>query len=172
MTLALVPAPALAQPAPGTELRGTITSEVNTKTAYVGQDVMVNNVATSSGSIQGATMRGTVTSVQRAGQGRPAKIQLHFNYLALRGGKTYPINGAVTSVHEQTKSNALKEAGGALAGMLVGNAIFKTLFAASGGGIVGAAGGYLVAHNNRQDMTIPSGSIVVVQLGTVHRQAQ
>jgi hypothetical protein len=169
--LALWPGGAVAQPAPGTELRGTMGSTVDTKSAYVGQDVIVNNVANPSGSIQGATLRGTVSSVVRAGQGRAAQLQLHFNYLVLRNGRTYPVNGSVTAVHAETKSNALKEAGGALAGMLVGNAIFKTLFSASGGGIVGAAGGYLIAKNNRQDMTVTAGSIVVVHLGTVHRQS-
>ena len=174
MTAAALPltqAAAVAQPTSGMEVRGTIRNEVDTKGAYVGQDVIVDNVASSNGSIQNATLRGTVTSVQRAGQGKPARIQMHFNYLRLSNGTTYAISGQVLSMNAQTKSNAVKEAGGALAGMLVGNAIFKTLFASSAGGVIGAAGGFLVAKNNRENMTIPAGSIIAVQLSNVRRQS-
>ena len=70
-----------------------------------------------------------------------------------------------------TKSNALKEAGGALAGMLVGNAIGKTLFHTGAGGAVGAIGGFAVAKNNRSNVVVPAGSNVVVQIVSARRQA-
>ncbi len=170
LAVALTQSVALAQPAPGTELRGTITTSLNTANAYVGEDVLVNNVATADGSIEGAMMRGTVTDVVRAGQGRAAQIRMHFDYLTLANGRTYPINGVVVSAKAQTKSNAAKEVGGSVVGMLVGNALFKTLFAASGGGIIGAIGGFLVAKNNRQNMVVPAGSVVAVRVATPRRQ--
>jgi len=116
-------------------------------------------------------MYGTITHVVRAGQGRSAQIQMTFNRLRLANGTTYAINGVVTGMQANTKSNAVKEAGGAVAGMLVGNMLLKTIFHASGGGLLGAAGGYLIAKNNRENMTIPAGSVVRVELRSVRRQA-
>jgi hypothetical protein len=160
-----------AAPTPGSELRGLLRTAIDSKTAYVGEPVLMYDVANRSGSIQGATMRGYVSSVVHAGQGRPGKVQLRFTSLTLRDGTRYGVVGEATGVSAQTKNNALKEAGGAIAGMLVGNAIFKTLFLSSAGGLVGAAGGYLLAKNNRQDVTIPANSVVVVSISSTRRQA-
>jgi hypothetical protein len=162
---------AFAQPPPGTQLQGTITSSINTANAYVGEDVTVANVASENGAIEGATLRGTVTDVTRAGQGRPAQIRLNFNYLTLANGTTDPIDAVTLSVNAQTKSNAATEAGGALGGMFAGNAIATTLFAASGVGLIGAIGGFLLARNSHQNMTIPAGSVVAVRIVTPRRQA-
>jgi hypothetical protein len=163
---------AFAQPPPGTQLQGTITSSLNTSNAFVGEDVTVANVASENGAIQGALLRGTVTNVTRAGLGRSAQIGLTFNYLTLANGTTEPIDAQTLSVNAQTKSNAATEAGGALGGMVAGNAIAKTLFAASGGGLIGAVGGFLLAKNSRQNMTVPAGSVVAVRIVTPRRQAQ
>ena len=163
---------AFAAPAPGTVLHGTMAASLNTANAYVGEDVIVTNVASDSGAIQGATMRGTVTNLTRAGQGRAAKVRLQFDYLTLANGTTYPIDGVTLSVNAQTKNNTTKEIGGAIGGMLVGNALLKSVFAAAGGGILGAVGGFLLAKNSRQNMTIPAGSVVAVRVIQPRRQAQ
>jgi hypothetical protein len=171
LALFALPAAASAQPAPGTELRGLMRNTIDTKTAYVGQEVYVDDVASSNGRIQNATLRGTVRNVVRASQGRPAKLMLRFTTLTLRNGTVYRIDGTATGVNARTKNNALKEAGGAVAGMLVGNAIFKTLFQSSAGGLLGAAGGFLVAKNNRENMSIAAGSVVVVTISSSRRQS-
>ena len=85
-------------------------------------------------------------------------------------GARYSIDSRVTNVNVQTKSNAGKEAGGALAGMLVGNAIGKVLFGGSAGGAIGAAGGFLLAKNNRQNVDVPAGSYIQVELLSVSRR--
>jgi hypothetical protein len=157
----------------GQQFAGTITTTVNTKDAYVGEPVTLQHVTSENGAVAGATMYGKITHVVRAGQGRTAQLQMTFTKLVLRSGATYAISGVVTGMQAQTKSNALKEAGGALAGMIVGNIIGKTIFHASTGigGFLGAAGGYLAARNNRENMTVPAGSAVRVTLRTVRRQA-
>jgi hypothetical protein len=86
-------------------------------------------------------------------------------------GATYSVRGVVTGIQKVTKSNALKEVGGALAGMIVGNIIGKTVFHTSVGGLAGAAGGYLLAKNSRENMTVPAGSTVTVKLVQARRQA-
>ncbi len=162
---------ASAAPVAGAQYAGTITTSINTKSAYVGQPVTLTRVSSQSGDVSGATMYGRVTSVVHAGQGRSAQLQMTFTRLVLHNGTTYAINGVVSGMQASTKNNALKEAGGAVAGMLIGNMIGKTVFHASGGGFLGAAGGYLVAKNNREDMTVPAGSAVNVTLRSARRQA-
>ncbi len=157
-------ATAFAAPQAGTMLTGTLTTSLDTKTAYAGEDVTADNVSSSDGSISGATMSGTVAAVTPAGQGQAARIRLHFNYLRTQSGRLYDIDGVVTQLQAQTKNNGLKEAGGGLAGMLVGNAIGKTIFGIAGGGLVGAVGGFLIAKNNRENMTVPANSTVTVRL--------
>jgi len=42
----------------------------------------------------------------------------------------------------------------------------------SGGGIVGAAGGYLIAKDNRADVVIPGDTAITVRLLRARRQPQ
>ena len=156
----------------GSLLNGTLNQNLSSNHAYVGEPVSLSNVTSDdgSGSVVGGTLYGSVTSVTKAGQGRPGRISMTFTRLVTRSGATYAVSTTVTKTQTTTKNNALKEAGGAVAGMLVGNAIGKTIFHIGGGGIVGAAGGFLLAKNNRSDVNIPAGSIVQVQVITVVRR--
>jgi hypothetical protein len=92
--------------------------------------------------------------------------------MVMSDGSTYAVDGVVTGMQAQTRTNAAKEAGGAVAGMLIGNAIGKTIFHAGGGGVVGAIGGFLVAKNNRQNMAIAAGTTVTVHMLSVRRQSR
>jgi hypothetical protein len=163
---------ALATPPPGTVLSRQISHSVSTKDAVVGQAVAITHVTSPGANVHNATMYGTVTKVVRAGQGRPAQLRITVSRLTLPTGETYNVDGVVTGIKAVTKSNALKEAGGAVAGMIVGNIIGKTVFHTSGGGLAGAAGGYLLAKNSRENMTVPEGSNVTVKLVTARRQAE
>ena len=166
------PPPAVAPAEPGREVTGVLEMPLDSKTAYVGQEVALRNVASADGTIRGATLNGTVTEVRRPGQGNNAQIRIHFDSMRRADGTRVPIDGVVDSMQAQTKSNAAKEAGGALLGMLAGNALLKTLFGLSGGGIIGAVGGYLIAKDNRADVVIPANTAIDVQLLTPRRQAR
>jgi len=173
LSMVLVTQAASAAPHAGAQYAGFITTSVSTSNAYVGEPVTLTRVTAEDGSVAGARMYGTVTRVIKPGQGQPAQLQMTFTKLVLPSGATYAIDGVVTGMQAQTKNNALKEAGGAIAGMIVGNIIGKTIFhAATGiGGFLGAVGGYLIARNNRTNVTVPAGSAVRVSLRTVRRQA-
>ncbi|TAM60887.1 hypothetical protein EPN52_03980 [bacterium] len=171
-SLSLIPTGAFAQGvSAGSTLNGTIAQDVSSKDAHVGQAVTLKNVnsADGSGQVAGATMLGHVTSVQRAGQGRPGKVEVTFDRLDLRNGNSYHVQSHVTHLEVQTKNNTLKEAGGAVAGMLVGNYLGKVI-GVGGGGLVGAASGYFLAKNNRENVTVPKGSVVSVKLTEVARR--
>lgn len=167
----LLAAPALATPPPGTHLSGQIQQNISTASANVGDAVTVTNVVAPGANIHNGTMYGTVTKVVRAGQGRPAQLRITMHSLRLANGETYHVDGVVTGMTANTKSNALKEAAGAVGGMIVGNILGKTIFHTGGGGLVGAASGYLLAKNNRENMTVAKGSGVTVVLATARRQA-
>jgi hypothetical protein len=157
-------------PLPGTELTGIIGTALDSKSAFVGEEVVLTGVSSDDGSIAGATVTGTVSHVTNPGQGRNAEIELHFDSLQLRNGTVYPVDGVVASMQVNTKNNAAKEVGGALLGMLAGNAIAKTTLGVSGGGIVGAIGGFLIAKDNKTDVVIPANTAVTVRLVNARRQ--
>lgn len=166
------PLPAGAPAQPGREATGLLETPLDSKTAYVGEEVALGNVASTDGTIRGATLNGTVVNVARPGQGRNAQIQIHFDSLRRADGERTPVDGVVESMQVQTKNNALKEAGGALLGMLAGNALFQTLFGVSGGGVIGAIGGFFIAKDNRADIVIPENTAITVQLVPLRRQAR
>jgi hypothetical protein len=155
----------------GMELSGILGTPLDSKTATVGEPVTLMDVVAANGSINGASLLGTVVDVQHPGPGRNAQIMLHFDTLQMPDGSTAPIDGMVVSMKIKTKSNAAKEVGGALVGMIVGNALGKTLLGVSGGGVVGAFGGYLVAKDDRTDITIPANTGVTVRLVRERRQS-
>lgn len=169
--LSMTPVAAVAAPAAGMQLAGSLATPVDSHTGYVGEPVRMTSVYSEDGSIRGGTMYGTVTAVQHAGQGRPGRLQMTYTRLVLPSGATYAVDGVVTGMQAQTKNNVLKEAGGAVAGMLVGNAIGKTIFHVAGGGLIGLAGGFLLAKNNRQDVTVSRGTAVRVTLRSVRLQS-
>jgi hypothetical protein len=158
-------------PAPGTQFGGTLLTSVSSKTAHVGDQVVLVNVNSVDGSIAGARMFGRVAATQHAGQGQSGQVYLSFDTLQLANGAIYPIYGEVTQVSVKTASNGPKEALGALGGMIVGNILGKWI-GTNYGGAFGAAGGYLVAKNNREDVSIPANSNVNVRLVPPRPQEQ
>ena len=158
----------------GTSLNGALSQSLDSGKAQVGQPVTLTNVTSADGSgrIVGATMYGHVSAVQRAGQGRPGRIEIQFDRLTTSDGTSYTVQGQVTNLTAKAKSNTLKEVGGAVAGMLAGNYLGK-LIGVNVGGLAGAAGGYFLAKNNRTNVVVPQGSLVTVRLTEVaRRQAQ
>ena len=144
----VMPLAAQADLAQGTVLNGIMDQNLSSNHAYVGERVSLSDVTNDngSGSVVNGRLYGEVTQVQPAGQGTPGKIRMHFTRLVLRNGAVFAVDTQIVGVKAHTKNNALKEAGGALAGMLVGNAIGKTLFHVGGFGLLGAAGGFLIAR--------------------------
>jgi uncharacterized protein YcfJ len=149
----------------GTVLSGTLSTELNTKTANPGDTFTLNNVTTANGdgTIGAATIYGHVVSVQRAGQGKRPQIQLAFDRIVTPDGRSQDIFGTVQSMQQNQASNAKKEVLGAVVGDILGNYLGKHL-GTDLGGLIGAGGGYLYAKNNTQNVSVPQGSQVSVQV--------
>ncbi len=171
LVLAALPLVASAAISPGTTFTGTINQSLSSNVVQVGTPFTMSNVNSSDNKINGATIRGHVAAVQKAGQGTPGKILLSFDSISTRSGNTYALDARATNVQANTKSNAVKEVGGALAGMIVGNIVGKAI-GTNLGGLAGAAGGYIIARNNRQNVTIPQNSSVQVQVLSARQQAR
>lgn len=163
----------------GTVIDARLNQALDSGSAHVGDQFSMTVVPpypSGNPAFQGATVSGVVTKVQRAGQGRNPEIVIEPQYLHLYGGSTVSIYGNVTSIaaNKSTGETAGKAAIGALAGMLIGNAIGKTIFHASGGGAVGLIGGAMLGANSKSNFTIPAGANATVQLTqtvTVRRQS-
>jgi hypothetical protein len=174
--IALTPLGAMAQNmgglAPGTELAGTMDQTIASSNAQVGDPFKISNVSSVDGSgvITDATIYGHVTSVTTAGQGRNAGVQLAFDRIQTQDGRNFALDARPMHIDVVTKSNALKEGGGAFAGDLLGNWVGQTI----GLGVLGPlglVGGYLLAKNSRQNVTIPQNSLITLQVLTARRQA-
>jgi len=163
---AVLPIAALAQLSPGTTLTGTFDANLSSNHAQVGQPFTISNVHSSNNDINGATIYGHVASVQAAGQGTSGKIRLTYDKLNTRGGGIYQISAYTANVDMQTKSNAGKTVGGAAAGALVGGLLGHGI-----GALLGAGAGAAIAGNNRQNVLIPQGSSISVQIVRSRRQS-
>lgn len=155
-----------AQISAGTSLVGTLDRTLDSKHTQAGQPFLLTNVNSSAYDINGATIYGHVQSVQKAGAGTKAQLKLAVDKVNTRSGNIYKITGYATNVKVNTKSNAGREAGAAAAGALVGGLIGK-----GWGAILGGTGGFLVAKNVHEDISIPQGSLVTVEVTQARRQA-
>lgn len=164
---ALLPLAALAQLTPGTTLVGSIDQNLSSNHAQVGQPITISNAHSTNFDINGATIYGHVSGVQAAGQGTSGKITLAFDKVNTRSGNIYQIQGYASEVAVKTKSNALKEVGGAAAGALVGGLLGHGV-----GALLGAGGGALYAKNSRENVSISQGSSISVQITQSRRQSQ
>ena len=184
VAVAAAPVAALAQNGPitpGMQLQGTLDQGLNSAHAYVGERFMISNVTSTGGygRVVDATIFGHVSGVTKAGWGRPGRIRLAYDALETHNGRYFSLDARPTRIQVMTKNNTAKEVGGAAAGEVVGNVAGKwiggSLLGASTAAIlgpIGLIGGFLVAHNNRAQVTIPQNSLVTLQVLHAYPQAR
>ena len=170
----LAPAAALAVtltlPA-GTQVNVTIDSTLDSSTTKAG-DTFTAHIAqpipNGDEALAGGWVIGHVVKVQKAQQGRNPEIDLKFDQLQLTDGSSASINATMTQAEPKAKpKSGAKVAIATIGGLLVGNAIAKTVFHSSDHGIAGAAGaagGFLIANNSRTDVQFPAGSKMTMQM--------
>lgn len=153
--------------ASGLAINTTLGTELNTATAYVGQPITLNVQQPGSGgaaALSGATIYGEVVDVQAAHQGVNPSLAISVNAIKLAGSSAQqPISAKVVRMNPVQGNNFTKEAGGTLGGMLLGNWIGKSLNN-NQGGLIGAAGGYLLTSNSKTNLDVAAGSAVTLQL--------
>jgi len=160
----------------GATLSTHASSRICTNTNQVGDHVtatLENAVSGSNGAAipAGATVNLTVTRLKRSENANdPIVMEFAVNSVTF-GGKTYPIEGTVTSatvdrVKDQPSSkDAQKVAIGAAAGAIAGKILGKSTKATVIGGAAGAAAGAATAAATANYQgCIPSGGSIVVKL--------
>lgn len=165
---ALCAAPAFAQQTlpQGAVVKGTLAQVLASKSANVGDQFQLTNVASQDGSVTGATVYGHVAAVQRASQGRRAQLQLAYDRIQFADGTSTDVRGSTVSMTQKQRVNTVaKDVVGAVGGMVIGNIIGKwTGLPTNLGGGLGAAGGFLVANNVQQNFTVPAGTTITMRL--------
>ena len=162
----------------GAQIDARMRTTIDTGKAHVGDRFVMDVVPpypSGNPAFQGGIIAGEVTSVTTAGQGRKPSLGVQFDYLRLADGSTVDISATMTDDQRKDEhKNGFKVALSTLGGMLLGNAIGKTVFHTGGGGAVGAAGGLLYGLNGKSNFQLPSGSNVLITLNqtvTIRRQA-
>jgi len=166
--------------AKGDNVNLAMQSTLNTGTAYVGERFTARVVPPypeGDTDLENAVASGEVVKVTPAGQGRNPELLVNFSTITLANGSSYPINAEVTGAGttQQSKSGGhtvLTTIGGLIAGNVIGKVIFH---AATGiGGLIGAAGGFLIGQNKKANLTLNPGANIQLTLTRpllVRRQA-
>jgi hypothetical protein len=163
---AVASAPRVVSLASGTMLDATMDQTIDSGSAQIGQRFTMTVVPPfpqSNSQFESATLTGHVTNVVAAGQGTNPQLAFAIDKIALADGATgHPIL-MVQAQETQRHDNTTNVAASALAGMLVGNWIGKTVFQSNAGGAVGAVAGVLYASNKKQNVSLAQGSQVVFE---------
>jgi len=166
VTPAVASAPRVVTLASGTTLDAKMNQTIDSGSAQIGQRFTMTVVPPfpqSNSQFQSATLTGHVTNVVAAGQGTNPQLAFAIDKIALADGATgHPIL-MVQAQETQRHDNTTNVAASALAGMLVGNWIGKTVFQSNAGGAVGAVAGVLYASNKKQNVSLAQGSQVVFE---------
>lgn len=140
----------------GATLDATMRNWITTKTARDGQ---LFTAVTASGT----RINGHLSEVERANFGRKAHLKLNIDTIVFTDGTSSSMDAEVIDVSQKKQPNYVKGAATVLGSMIAGNIIGKAL-GTNIGGLVGIAGGSLLAVNTSQDIVIPSGSLIRLKL--------
>jgi hypothetical protein len=148
----------------GSVINATLNNDVNTGSAYVGQPIALTVQSGGDARLNGSTIYGKVADVQAAYQGTNPQLDIAIDSIKLAGSADQqPIAAKVVKIDPRKGSILAKQAGGTLAGMLIGNWIGKSIDS-NIGGAVGAVGGYMLTSNSKANFDVPAGSPVVLEL--------
>lgn len=167
---ACIGAPAIALAAitvsSGTQVHAMMTQSIGSGDASVGQHFtldVTNPYPNHDPAFAGAKLTAHVVKVQKAGQGVKPELAFVVDKVALHNGASSHISAKLISVDQRQKDNTGRVALTALGGMVAGNIIGKWL-GTNIGGAIGLSAGVLYGLNSKTDVTVPSGSEVVLQL--------
>jgi hypothetical protein len=140
----------------GSTLDATLQNEVNTKTAQDGQRFRMK---TASGSI----IYGHLSEVNAATPTRKAHVKFNFDLIQFDDGTRAPLSASLQGITQKKSINYATGAGEVLGGMILGNILGKKL-GTNAGGLVGLAGGALLASNTAYNIDIPAGAAAKIVL--------
>jgi hypothetical protein len=140
----------------GATLDGRLQREISTKSAQDGQTF---TLVTPSGS----RIKGHLSEVQRANFGRKSHLKLNIDTITFTDETSLPINAKVIGVSQKKQTNYAQAAGTVLGSVIVGNIVGKAI-GTNLGGLIGVAGGSLLAANTSQNIILPGDSLIRIRL--------
>ncbi len=149
----------------GTTITGKMMTELDTAKVEAGKGFslqVTRPYPNGDPSYAGSIVRGHVSDVQHASQGKKASITLAFDSIVLPSGQSSKLTGHVLTVDKKQQSAVVQQAAGAGAGMIVGNIVGKAL-GTNSGGLLGAAGGFALGNNRKTNYVISHDSEVTIQ---------
>jgi hypothetical protein len=171
LTFAATPAFAGEHVAAGTTIDATLATQtdLSTKSSQVGDGFTLRVTSANGGdpNFEGAVIRGHVSNVRSAGQGRAAILDLAFDSITYADGHSAPLNATVTKMGGKSDNTTARQALGAGAGAAVGSQTIGRIIGGSAGGVIGilggAAGGLAYARNNKANYDLSPGQTVTLQ---------
>ena len=150
----------------GAMVTSKINQTIDSGSAHVGDKfslTMTTPYPNGDGEYGNAQLFGHVVQVIAAGQGKNAALAFAIDRMVLNNGKQGNVSMQLQSQETQRHNNLSNVALTAVAGMLVGNAIGKTIFKSNLGGAAGLIAGALYANNKKTNVSLRQGSVVVTE---------
>jgi hypothetical protein len=140
----------------GSTIDATVSHEIASRTA---RDNDAFTLVTPSGS----TIYGHLSEVVRATPTRKAHLKLNIDAIRFPNGARSPLHATLTGVTTKRPVKYGQAAAQVVGGMIVGNILGKTV-GTNAGGLIGLAGGALLAANTAYDLVIPAGAAARITL--------
>jgi hypothetical protein len=151
----------------GSMVTSKINQTIDSGSAHAGDKftmTMTSPYPNGNGAYSSALLYGHVVQAVSAGQGRNAVLTFAVDRLVMSNGRQGAVSMKLQSQETQRHNNMSNVAMTAVAGMLVGNMIGKTVFKSNLGGAAGLIAGALYANNTRTNVSLRQGSVVVTEV--------
>jgi hypothetical protein len=143
----------------GTVYRGKLDKEISSKTSHDGDTFALVGTG-AAGPLAGSSVEGHLANVHAAGLAKKPAMTIVFDDIRLADGTKVPIDVQLQSAGDfGAKSHHLRTIG-----MMMGGALAGHMAAGKHhGGLMGAAGGYMLSQEMKTDIDVKPGTIVVVK---------
>lgn len=150
----------------GTVFYGKLQTPINTKTAQDGTPftlVHTNTMFHKNATLNGDVIDGHLTNVKSAGMMHNAGMTIVFDDIRMPDGTKAPVNVRLISMKAfNPQTHHLRTlgmmAGGAIAGHMAASHAGK-----KHGGLMGAAGGYVLSQTMKTNIVVPAGTVLEVR---------
>jgi hypothetical protein len=137
----------------GTLFRGKLGQEISTKTSHSGDTFTIVRS-------DGATIDGHLANVSPAGFNRKPSLAIVFDDVRVPSGQKAPVNVQLVNVGAfNAKSHHWRTIGMVLGGGAAGH----MAAGAHHGGLLGAAGGYMLSQEMKTDVDVKPGTVIAVK---------
>jgi len=148
--------------AAGTMYRGKLDKEISSKTSHSGDTFTLVGVGVA-GPLAGSSIEGHLANVQAAGLAKKPAMTIVFDDVLLSDGTKVPINVQLLSSNDfGAQSHHMRTIGMMLGGAVAGH-MAAHMAGKRHGGMLGAAGGYMLSQEMKTDIDVKPGTVIAVK---------